>query len=119
MLGVLLAAQGLVGSVQYELKLPSEMVWVHVSLATVTWLTLLWMVAAAGRWRHALSRCEPATGPLDSASRSSPGGWTDGAYARCVLETQRVSCPQSNSSYPALVSISRHAGSSSCSSTRS
>jgi heme a synthase len=48
-LGVLLAAQGLVGSVQYELKLPSEMVWVHVGLATVTWLTLLWVVAAAGR----------------------------------------------------------------------
>ena len=49
MLGVLLAAQGLVGSVQYELKLPSEMVWVHVTLATMTWLTLLWAVAAAGR----------------------------------------------------------------------
>jgi cytochrome c oxidase assembly protein subunit 15 len=48
-LGVLLAAQGLVGSVQYELKLPSEMVWVHVALATVTWLALLWTVAAAGR----------------------------------------------------------------------
>jgi heme a synthase len=47
-LGVLLAAQGLVGSVQYELKLPSEMVWVHVSLATFTWLTILWVVAAAG-----------------------------------------------------------------------
>ena len=25
------------------------MVWVHVSLATITWLTLLWTVAAAGR----------------------------------------------------------------------
>jgi cytochrome c oxidase assembly protein subunit 15 len=48
-LGVLLAAQGLVGSVQYELKLPTEMVWVHVALATVTWLTVLWAVAAAGR----------------------------------------------------------------------
>jgi cytochrome c oxidase assembly protein subunit 15 len=48
-LGVLLAAQGLVGSVQYELHLPSDMVWVHVTLATVTWLTLLWAVAAAGR----------------------------------------------------------------------
>ena len=32
-LGVLLAAQGLVGSVQYELHLPTEMVWVHVALA--------------------------------------------------------------------------------------
>ncbi|MFZ0089695.1 MAG: COX15/CtaA family protein, partial [Solirubrobacteraceae bacterium] len=48
-LGVLLAAQGLVGSVQYEMKLPSEMVWVHVVLATVTWLVLLWVVAAEGR----------------------------------------------------------------------
>jgi cytochrome c oxidase assembly protein subunit 15 len=47
-LGVLLAAQGLVGSVQYELHLPSDMVWVHVALATATWLTLLWTVAAAG-----------------------------------------------------------------------
>jgi heme a synthase len=49
MLGVLLAAQGLVGSVQYELKLPSQMVWIHVALATVTWLVLLWAVAAVGQ----------------------------------------------------------------------
>jgi heme a synthase len=48
-LGVLLAAQGLVGTVQYELKLPSDMVWVHVTLATLTWLTVLWAVAMAGR----------------------------------------------------------------------
>lgn len=48
-LGVLMAAQGLVGSVQYELKLPAEMVWVHVMLATFTWLALLWSVASAGR----------------------------------------------------------------------
>jgi cytochrome c oxidase assembly protein subunit 15 len=48
-LGVLLAAQGLVGSVQYELHLPSDMVWIHVVLATASWLALLWLVAAAGR----------------------------------------------------------------------
>jgi len=48
-LGVLLAAQGLIGSVQYELKLPSDMVWVHVLLATVSWLAVLWAVAAAGQ----------------------------------------------------------------------
>lgn len=48
-LAILLAAQGLVGSVQYELHLPSDMVWVHVGLATATWLALLWAVAAAGR----------------------------------------------------------------------
>jgi cytochrome c oxidase assembly protein subunit 15 len=46
---VLLAAQGLVGSVQYELHLPSDMVWVHVGLATATWMSVLWAVAAAGR----------------------------------------------------------------------
>ncbi len=53
--GVLMAAQGLVGSVQYELHLPADMVWVHVALATVTWLSLLWALAAAGRLepRHA------------------------------------------------------------------
>jgi cytochrome c oxidase assembly protein subunit 15 len=48
-LGVLVAAQGLVGSVQYELKLPAEMVWVHVVLATMTWLVMLWAVAVEGR----------------------------------------------------------------------
>jgi cytochrome c oxidase assembly protein subunit 15 len=48
-LGVLMAAQGLIGSVQYELRLPSDLVWVHVGLATATWLALLWVVAAAGR----------------------------------------------------------------------
>jgi cytochrome c oxidase assembly protein subunit 15 len=48
-LGILLAAQGLVGSVQYELKLPTDMVWVHVSLATVTWLVVLWAAADVGR----------------------------------------------------------------------
>jgi heme a synthase len=48
-LGVLIAAQGLVGSVQYELRLPSDMVWVHVGLATFSWLAVLWAAAAAGR----------------------------------------------------------------------
>jgi len=48
-LAVLLVAQGLVGSVQYELKLPSDMVWVHVTLATLTWIAVLWAVASAGR----------------------------------------------------------------------
>jgi cytochrome c oxidase assembly protein subunit 15 len=48
-LGVLIAGQGLVGSAQYELKLPTDMVWVHVVLATCTWLAVLWTAAAAGR----------------------------------------------------------------------
>lgn len=47
--GVLMAAQGLVGSVQYGLELPADLVWVHVTLATITWITLLWCVGVAGR----------------------------------------------------------------------
>ena len=45
----LLALQGVVGGVQWVLKLPTEIVWVHVALATVTWLAMLWTVATAGR----------------------------------------------------------------------
>ena len=66
-LGVLLAAQGLVGSVQYELKLPSDMVWVHVALATLSWLAVLWAFAAAGS--TAPRRAEiPAAEPDSGAS---------------------------------------------------
>jgi len=46
---LLLAAQGIVGFIQYENQLPTEVVWVHVGLATATWLAILWSVAAAGR----------------------------------------------------------------------
>jgi heme a synthase len=46
---VLVACQGFVGSAQYALKLPGEIVWFHVVLAALTWLSLLWSVAAAGR----------------------------------------------------------------------
>jgi len=46
---LLMAAQGLVGETQYTLKLPTEIVWVHVGLATATWVAILWAVAAAGR----------------------------------------------------------------------
>ncbi len=45
----LLALQGLIGGLQWSLELPSEIVWVHVALATVTWLAMLWTVATAGR----------------------------------------------------------------------
>jgi cytochrome c oxidase assembly protein subunit 15 len=45
----LLAVQGLVGVVQWSLELPSEIVWLHIALATLTWLAMLWTVAAAGR----------------------------------------------------------------------
>jgi heme a synthase len=47
--GILMAAQGLIGTVQYELALPADIVWVHVTMATITWIALLWCVGAAGR----------------------------------------------------------------------
>ena len=45
----LLAAQGVVGILQYQLELPSEIVWVHVALATLTWVGFVHVRAAAGR----------------------------------------------------------------------
>jgi cytochrome c oxidase assembly protein subunit 15 len=44
----LLGAQGVIGIVQYNLELPSEMVWVHVALATLTWVGYVHVRAAAG-----------------------------------------------------------------------
>jgi cytochrome c oxidase assembly protein subunit 15 len=65
-LGVLIAAQGLVGSVQYEFKLPAEMVWVHVTLATITWLAVLWAVAVQGR-------LVPREVPVRAGDLAAPG----------------------------------------------
>jgi cytochrome c oxidase assembly protein subunit 15 len=48
-LGVALAGQGLLGEVQYELKLPAGMVWLHVGMATTIWLLALWAWADIGR----------------------------------------------------------------------
>jgi cytochrome c oxidase assembly protein subunit 15 len=46
---VLLACQGLVGAGQYAMELPAGMVWIHVVLAALTWLALLWAWVAVGR----------------------------------------------------------------------
>jgi cytochrome c oxidase assembly protein subunit 15 len=67
-LGVLLAAQGLIGSVQYELRLPTDIVWVHVAMATLTWLAVLWAVADAG---VLVPRAQPATVGSETAGRES------------------------------------------------
>ena len=61
---VLLAIQGLVGGVQYALEVPAEIVWVHVVLAALTWLALLWATAAAGR-------PAPASMPLPAAAEEA------------------------------------------------
>ena len=45
----LLTLQAIIGITQYRLELPAELVWVHVLVATIIWLTMLWSVARAGR----------------------------------------------------------------------
>jgi heme a synthase len=59
----LLALQGLVGGLQWSLELPAELVWLHITLATTTWLAMLWTVAAAGR----LEPQQAPTGPTERA----------------------------------------------------
>jgi cytochrome c oxidase assembly protein subunit 15 len=69
----LLALQGVVGGVQWYAELPGEIVWIHVALATVTWLAMLWTVATAGRLRPRPST-HPAGGDAtaDSAEPHPP-----------------------------------------------
>ena len=68
---LLLAMQGILGYVQWELKLPSEIVWFHVALATCNWLAMLWTIAAAGRLEP---RDAPAAGERGSESTPATAG---------------------------------------------
>jgi cytochrome c oxidase assembly protein subunit 15 len=52
----LIAFQGVVGAIQYETHLPSELVWVHVVAASLCWLCVLWAIAACGRLQPMRSR---------------------------------------------------------------
>jgi heme a synthase len=45
---VLMAAQGVIGIVQFQLELPAEIVWVHVALATLLWVGLVLAVMQVG-----------------------------------------------------------------------
>ncbi|MGB7587424.1 MAG: COX15/CtaA family protein [Solirubrobacterales bacterium] len=65
----LLALQGVLGGVQWALKLPSELVWLHVAVATVTWLAMLWTVATAGR----LEPRDATPEANDAATSQRPG----------------------------------------------
>jgi cytochrome c oxidase assembly protein subunit 15 len=66
----LLALQGVVGLDQYENHLPTGLVWIHVGLACITWLTVLWTMYAAGRLReHAATVQEPQMPPPAQGSR--------------------------------------------------
>jgi cytochrome c oxidase assembly protein subunit 15 len=53
---VLLAIQGIVGIVQFQLELPAEIVWVHVALATLTWVGIVLAAVQVGAPSHAPAR---------------------------------------------------------------
>jgi cytochrome c oxidase assembly protein subunit 15 len=69
----LLALQGAVGGLQWALELPSEIVWVHVAIATLNWLAMLWTVAAAGRLEPRPGSV-PASGEPSEGTASAPAG---------------------------------------------
>jgi cytochrome c oxidase assembly protein subunit 15 len=68
----LLALQGAVGGAQWELQLPGELVWVHVALATVTWLAMLWTVATAGRLEPREARSVTGEGTATRSDAPAP-----------------------------------------------
>jgi heme a synthase len=64
----LLALQGAVGTLQYALELPAELVWVHVGLAVATWIAILRAVSAAGRLPERVSVARSAPGRSRTAA---------------------------------------------------
>ena len=70
---LLLAAQGVVGIVQFQLNLPAEIVWVHVALATLTWVGIVlaaMQVGAPSRARRPAS--DVSARPVAPASAGPP-----------------------------------------------
>ena len=60
---LLLAAQGVVGILQFQLDLPAEIVWVHVALATLTWVGIVLAAMQVGA---------PSRAPAFSPSSDAP-----------------------------------------------
>lgn len=69
---VLLALQGAVGLDQYETHLPTELVWLHVALASCAWIAVVWTALAAGRLLPH-SATDPSGRPVDRALVGSRG----------------------------------------------
>jgi heme a synthase len=68
----LLALQGAVGGIQWSLELPGELIWIHVALATLTWLTMLWTVATAGRLEPRMTTARPTVDPSSPDEHRAP-----------------------------------------------
>jgi cytochrome c oxidase assembly protein subunit 15 len=73
----LLLLQGAVGLDQYETHLPAGLVWVHVTLASLSWIATLWAACAAGAADSRLwvrsRRGSPKSPVRDLATLEFPG----------------------------------------------
>jgi cytochrome c oxidase assembly protein subunit 15 len=63
----LLAIQGVVGIVQFQLELPAEIVWVHVALATLTWVGIVLAAVQVGSPGRAPATDRTAARPRERA----------------------------------------------------
>lgn len=57
--GMLVGVQGMIGLIQYGLHLPGGLVWVHVTLATLTWVVVVWAWQVAGPARPKAAATQP------------------------------------------------------------
>jgi heme a synthase len=69
----LISLQAVIGGVQWALQLPAFLVWVHIAVATTTWLAALWTVAVAGRLEPRPER-SAAPAPALSGTGASRSG---------------------------------------------
>jgi cytochrome c oxidase assembly protein subunit 15 len=78
---VLLALQGVVGLDQYETHLPTELVWIHVTLACACWIAVLWATYAAG----SLPTDRRSAGAVEPPAREPRGSAQPAAQQDAVL----------------------------------
>jgi heme a synthase len=81
---LLLAAQGVVGILQFQLDLPAEIVWLHVALATLTWVGVVLAAMQVGSPSRApvrryerpvarvMSEAKPSAPVFSTGRRGSP-----------------------------------------------
>jgi cytochrome c oxidase assembly protein subunit 15 len=72
---LLMAVQGVIGIVQFQTDLPSEIVWVHVALATLLWVGIVLAAMQVGlpsRLPSSSLRAAPIQEACDTASSPRP-----------------------------------------------
>jgi cytochrome c oxidase assembly protein subunit 15 len=69
---VLLAAQGAIGIAQFQLDLPAEIVWVHVALATLTWVGIVLATMQVGVPSRAPSTAGEVSGRASAPASAAP-----------------------------------------------